>query len=123
MTANTMRIAQRLAAIAAQPPVSAAAAPPSGDEHRTEQRRSVYRFGRIILSDRSEVNCIISCLSASGARILLDSAFSLPESVKLKMVLTGETRRARVAWQRDRAAGLSFVIERQVRFSAAAPKS
>ncbi|MFZ5617778.1 MAG: PilZ domain-containing protein [Pseudomonadota bacterium] len=118
MTVNTTRVAQRLAAIAAQPPVSVEAARPSPGDGRTEQRRLVYRFARIVLSDRSEVDCIVSDLSVRGARIELESALALPQAVKLKIVLTGQTRRARVAWQRDRAAGLSFSLERQASFAS-----
>lgn len=118
MTVNTTRITQRLAAIAARPPVSVETVKPSPADGRIERRRPVYRFARIVLSDRSEVDCIVSDLSVKGARIQLESALALPQAVKLKMVLTGETRRARVAWQRNRAAGLSFSLERQASFAS-----
>lgn len=49
-------------------------------------------------------------LSRNGARIELDSASGLPEFVSLKVVVTDEVRRARVAWTRENTAGLSFVM-------------
>ena len=116
MTVNTTRLAQRLAAIAAQPPIQVETIAAGGDETRLDPRQSVFRFARIMLADRSEVSCIVTDISAGGARIMLEGACALPEWVKLKLVLTGEIRRARVAWQRERAAGLSFHAERRPNF-------
>lgn len=82
----------------------------------------MFRYARVILIDRSEVSCIVTDISVGGARIKLEGACALPEMIKLKLVLTGETRRARVAWQRDKAAGLSFVIERPARFGCGGAK-
>ncbi len=116
MTVNTTRLAQRLAAIAAQPPIQIESTAAGGDESRLEARRSVFRFALVVLADKSEVSCIVTDISAGGARIMLEGACALPEWVKLKLVLTGEIRKARVAWQRDRAAGLSFHAERRANF-------
>ncbi len=123
MSAYSTRIAQRLAAIAAQPQVPKPNAPTALDyDGRREERRPVFRFARIILMDRSEVGCIVTDISASGARIMLEGACALPGMIKLRLVLTGETRRARVAWQRDKSAGLSFLVERPGRFGVGGAK-
>lgn len=119
MPVNTTRLAQRLAAIAAQPPISIEQTAAHSDETRLEPRQPVFRFARIVLADKSEVSCIVTDISASGARIMLEGACALPEWVRLKLILTGEIRKARVAWQRDRAAGLSFHAERKPNFGGA----
>jgi hypothetical protein len=119
MTVNTTRLAQRLAAIAAQPAIAIEPTSAGGDETRLELRRSVFRFARVVLADRTEVSCIVTDISVGGARIMLEGACALPEWVKLKLILTGELRRARVVWQRDRAAGLSFHAERRPNFGGA----
>ncbi len=117
------RIAERLAAIAAQPQVSIEHATPSGGrDGRSEDRRPVFRNARVILIDGSEASCIVTDISAGGARIKLEGACALPEMIKLKLAPTGETRRARVVWQRGKAAGLSFVIERPARFGCGGAK-
>jgi hypothetical protein len=110
MSLDNNRLNQRIAAIAAARPLTVPT-PKRHEEIRREQRKAVYRFGHLQLSDRSVLNCIVKDVSRNGARITLEGAISLPEMVILKIDLTGERRRARVAWQRDREAGLAFALE------------
>lgn len=107
------RLAQRLASIAAAPPIAV-----EGRCDRAEPRRSVYRQGRLIVAGGVELNCMIVDTSENGARVELDGAESLPDFVTLKIVMTGASRRARVIWRRGRSAGLSFRYDRQT-FGAA----
>jgi hypothetical protein len=111
-------MAQRLAAIAAAPQVSPTVAPPPKPDRddRREPRQPVFRFARVVLMDRSEVSCVVTDMSPSGARIVVEGAGSLPEMIRLRLVLTGETRRARVAWRNEKSAGLSFLMERTPSF-------
>lgn len=113
------RIAQRIAAIAAAKPVNSQAPSAKSAARRKEERRPVYRQGRIIIDRRARIECIIVDASPHGARVEFDGAFSLPEFVLLKVVITGETRRARVVWKRENAAGLSFLMERKFPFGNA----
>lgn len=116
------RIAQRVASIAAAKPIVAAAPPPSPGSKRQETRRPVYRHGRLTVAGGVKIDCIVVDISDNGARIELDGAGSLPDFVLLKIVMTGETRRARVVWKRDNSAGLSYLIERKSGFANARPQ-
>lgn len=112
------RLAQRIASIAARP-VAAIAPPAKPGSKRQDERRPVYRQGRLTVAGGVKIDCIIVDVSENGARVELDGAESLPDFVMLKVVMTGEIRRARVAWKRDTAAGLAFLIERKTGFGAA----
>lgn len=113
MAVNTTRIAERIALIAAKPAVEFAQETRPARNGRLEERRPVYRFARLILADRFELNCVIIDMSDSGARVRFDGASDgLPEYLLLKLEASGVTKRARVVWQRDHSAGLSFRLER-----------
>lgn len=117
MSGNTTRIAQRLASIAS---ALRAGASPSREEpeRRQEQpaRRTVYVPARIFLEDFRSVNCVIVDISENGARILIGGDVSLPQSLKLKTLHDGRFRRARLVWQRNRDAGISFAMEKRINF-------
>lgn len=110
---------RRLAAITAARPVvctqisSQKAGPKNG---RASDRIPAYKFARLLTADRSELNCIVRDVSANGVRVVLEGNVALSERVILKIDLTGERRRARVAWQREREAGLSFAVEKPFEF-------
>lgn len=117
MAKTPHRIAKRILTIAAAQPVIAADPPPKPASKKREQRRPVYRHGQLRIAGGVMVDCIIVDISPNGARVELDSAFSLPEFVLLKTVMTGERRRARVVWKNRNSAGLSFLLERKAGFS------
>lgn len=119
MAANFDKMAQRLASIAAAKPVLVVAPPPKAPPRRKETRQSVYRHGRLTVAGGVRLDCIIVDISPNGARVELDGASSLPDLLTLKIVMTGETRRARVAWKRDNSAGLTFLMEPQSQFGSA----
>lgn len=116
MSPTTTRIDKRIAAIAATSQAASAPAIPnrpnaSSRDQRDDPRRPVFRFARLVTATRTEIACIVTDISAGGARITFEGEAALPETVKLKIIQTGETRRARVAWQREKSAGLSFIVE------------
>ena len=119
MATNFDKMAQRLASIAAAKPLLVVAPPPKAPPRRNEKRQAVYRFGRLTVAGGVRLDCIIADISPNGAKVELDGASSLPELLTLKVVMTGETRRARVAWKRDHSAGLSFVMEPNSQFGNA----
>lgn len=110
MPKNSDRAEQRIANIKAQKPVEVRLVPAGAETTRIDPRVPVYREGRLILTGGSHLRCVIVDLSRNGARIELDSESGLPEFVSLKVVVTDEVRRARVAWTRENTAGLSFVM-------------
>ena len=81
----------------------------SSRKQRAHERRTTYKFGRVLSLSREEHSCIVKDLSVGGARIILEGAFSLPEKVTLKIDQTGSTQAARVVWQIENEAGLAFL--------------
>lgn len=105
------RMTKRLSALAAAKPVEAGAMAKSmRKKSRGADRKTTYRFGRVLSGDREEYACILRDLSATGARVVFEGDPALSPTVILRIELTGERRRARVAWQKDREAGLDFEI-------------
>lgn len=86
------------------------AARPSRNK-RSEERRTVYRFARLVLPDRSVVKCIMKDVSTGGAKIVIEGNIAMPSRVLLKVDQTGQTKRARVAWQNETEVGLQFIVE------------
>lgn len=107
------RINRRLAAIKTASAVqfNAPEAPRASRDKRSEERRTVYRFARLVLPDRTVMNCIMKGASPRGARVVIEGAVMMPHRVLLKIDQTGETKRAKVAWQNDTEVGLHFVPE------------
>lgn len=102
-------MSRRLTALAAARPVEAGAMAKSvRKKSRKGDRKTTFRFGRVVLANREEHTCILRDLSDTGARVVFEGEFSLSPEVTLKIELTGEYRRARVVWQKEREAGLSF---------------
>ena len=119
MADNTERIARRIASIASAKPVAFVSPPSKPESKRKDQRRAVYRHGRLTVAGGVKVDCIIVDVSENGARIELDGASALPDIVLLSTVMTGEKKRARVVWRRENTAGLSFLIENKSCFGGA----
>lgn len=113
MAKSTDRINRRLTAItsasAAQFDAPEAARPSRCK--RSEERRTVYRFARLVLPNRTVMNCIIKGASPHGAMVVTEGAVTLPHRVLLKIDQTGETKRAQVAWQNENEIGLHFIAE------------
>lgn len=107
------RINARLAAIktASTARFDAPEPPRASTNKRSSERRNVYRFGRVVLPDRSMLNCIIKDISEGGAKVVLDGAITVPPRVLLKIDQTGENKRAYVVWQKDAEIGLQFVVD------------
>lgn len=84
-------------------------APRAPQEKRAEERRTVYRFARLVLPDRAVMNCIIKGYSRRGAKVVIEGSVTLPPRVLMKIDQTGETKRAKVVWQNEMEVGLQFV--------------
>lgn len=114
MAKDKDRISARLAAIktASAAQFDAPEPPPRASRvRRATDRRTVYRFARLVLPDRSIVNCIMKDISPGGAKVVIEGAIIMPPKVLLKIDQTGETKRARVAWQQDTEVGLQFLLD------------
>ncbi len=116
------KIARRIASIAAAKPVNVVSRSSEHASKRQEQRIGVFRHGRLTVAGGAKFDCIIVDVSENGARVELDGASGLPDCVLLKVLMTGEIKRARVVWKRANAVGLSFLTERKTAFSNARPR-
>lgn len=106
-------LSKRLASLSSQKPVDWTPPPsaaPKQRPKRAEERKQVYRFGRLILADRSEVKCIIRDFSSCGVRVVLQGAHPLPPFVTIKIDQSGQTKKAAVVWQKELEAGLCFDV-------------
>lgn len=76
---------------------------------RSAGRAPAYKFGILINPlDRSEIRCVITNLSRSGAKVMLEGAVTLAPFVTLKIGAVGAVHRAKVAWQDGNEVGLMF---------------
>ncbi len=102
---------KRLAALKAAKPVDAPASPAAVKKQRPTRsgdRAATYRIIQILIDDGSAINAVLKDVSPGGAKIALEGAQALPPRVRLKIDMTGETRKASVVWQNDAEAGLAF---------------
>jgi hypothetical protein len=98
---------ERIARLAA----GSAASSVSPFEDRRELRRTTALSAALLLDRVTEVACIVRDVSDSGARVSFDMDTALPAQVVLIVGRNGRRRRARVVWQREREAGLSFRLQ------------
>lgn len=82
--------------------------PPQRPKSRAE-RQPLYRHGVIIFNDGQRLTVAVKNLSATGARIEFFNKVDLPQEIMLIEPTLKLRRRARVAWQADGVAGLSFI--------------
>lgn len=111
------KIASRVASIAAAKPVEPAPAPAASRHQRSEDRDAVFRQGKVQIARGASLNCVIVDFSLNGARIELFGAESLPDHVMLRVISTGELKRAKVVWRRGNTAGLSFKVQPKPEFA------
>jgi len=77
---------------------------------RGSERQPTFKVGRVLFSGNSDIACVIKDFSDLGARIILEGEAALPEDVVLSIAQAGIRRRAKVIWQHEREAGLSFGV-------------
>jgi PilZ domain len=77
-------------------------------EHRSQPRRRHLREARLVFNNRtSTLTCIVRDMSASGARITLDRADTVPD--RFEFALKGRAPiSARKIWARMNELGVSF---------------
>jgi hypothetical protein len=73
-----------------------------------DPRAGVFRDGTLILPDGERMSVAIKDLSQTGARIEFVAHRELPLTVMLSEPMLKLRRTAKVIWQRDCVAGLSF---------------
>jgi hypothetical protein len=86
-----------------------------GREARKGIRRKIRQGARLARIDGSVLgSCTLLDVSATGARLKLESSDALPEQVVLLLSYDTKLRRlCSVAWQEDSIAGLQFKCDQQ----------
>ncbi len=77
-------------------------------ERRRFPRTKVFKGAKIILVDRSTVNCIVRNLGNHGACLHLPSTADLPVEFDLSFDTGLTSQKCRVAWQTITNVGVSF---------------
>ena len=75
-------------------------------ENRSAPRVASKHQGRAIIGGRSDMECIVRDVSATGARISFSNAAFLPKTFMLRF--GGESHKVSVKWQRGLEAGVRF---------------
>ena len=84
----------------------------NGDaEERSAPRHRVLKGGQIRFG-QSAIDCVIRDLSATGARIKINSPLWYPDAFTLVLTADGTARKCRVVWRGDREIGLAFEDDR-----------
>ncbi|GJE14931.1 MULTISPECIES: PilZ domain-containing protein [Methylobacterium] len=90
-------------------------------EHRREARQRVFLKGRIVFNNgSSSFDCLVRDMSATGARLVMSDATTLPEAFDLYIPQKDRTFRATLRWRREDGIGVTFADE-QARATTAAP--
>ena len=82
-----------------------------GAERRSDQRHRALKGGTLHFNKGySSLECVVSNLSATGARIQMGETFGVPSRFTLS--ISGETTRieASLRWRNARSIGLSFLL-------------
>jgi hypothetical protein len=78
-------------------------------ELRKETRQRVFLKGRIVFNNgSSSFDCLVRDLSASGARLVLSDATTLPQAFDLYIPQRDRTYRASLCWRREDGIGVVF---------------
>jgi len=77
-------------------------------DRRSARRQRVLKEGKVILSDRVSLDCVVRDISPGGARIEFDTPVSLPADFSLRIVSADLVIPATPAWQRKLEAGIRF---------------
>ena len=85
------------------------------DDKRSAPRRRTLKTGIIVFANRNATfACAVRDLSASGARLRVDSVINVPDAFDLIIELDGLQASCEVAWRRDMELGVRFLKTRQV---------
>jgi len=82
------------------------------EERRRAKRTPSILEGRIRLENQASlISCTIRDLSATGARIWLPEAVSLPTEFELEIPKLGQSLKVRLAWSKAQTHGVMFLEE------------
>ncbi len=77
---------------------------------RSEARFPAMRAADLVFSDvRTPIACLVSEISNSGLKLLIDSPHKLPDLIKLVLSHPHREHLCKVAWRREKEVGLQIV--------------
>jgi hypothetical protein len=79
------------------------------EEHRKETRRRTLKAGKIIIDDKSVIDCTIRNLTNKGASLEVGSSVGIPGTFELSIPVDNLTYKCRIAWRQERRIGVHFV--------------
>lgn len=78
-------------------------------EQRGEQRRKALKGGRIVFNNAaSSIDCLVRDMSASGARLQVESVLGIPDEFTLVLADGSPPRQCTVRWKQARSIGVAF---------------
>ena len=81
------------------------------ENRRRHKRDRVLKEGQIVFHHgQCTVNCAVVDISASGARVRVDTALGLPEHFELRLY-RGPAYTCRVVWNQGNTLGVEFVFD------------
>ena len=82
----------------------------TAQERRNEARRTICEPAVVMADTEGGARCLITDISARGARLALKIDAQLPSIFELLCTRTGRGVRVCLVWQRDRQVGVSFQL-------------
>ncbi len=80
------------------------------DEHRGVPRRRAFKGAQIIFNGgASAIDCTLSDISLTGARLKVVTPVGVPDRFTLLILADGVRHECRVAWKRANDIGVSFM--------------
>jgi hypothetical protein len=84
----------------------------NGTELRKKPRRQFHYTAKIVVDGREPIDCAMSDVSHTGARVVLENDEPLPDRFILLLTRNGVARRrCRVVWRTGVSLGVEFAIE------------
>jgi hypothetical protein len=78
------------------------------EEHRRSHRRRTLKEGKVVLSDRIVIDCLIRDISEAGARLEFGAPMELPANFRLLISSLNLLVPVALAWQHGLSAGVRF---------------
>ena len=79
-------------------------------ERRTVHRDRTYLGGQVAYNNRCSImDCLVQNVSQNGAKLVFSDTALIPSEFDVLISKKGESRRARIVWRQEQAAGIQFV--------------
>jgi hypothetical protein len=78
------------------------------NEKRSSPRRRMLKQGKVVLSDKTTISCVVRDMGAGGARLVFGGPLTLPGDFQLIFVNSEVSVPVTLVWQRGFAAGVAF---------------